>query len=208
VSNKVVAKIGAAHRPRGWKVRSNEHKDVLQSVRVDPDEKLVLGAKCGDADCVEALFKKYRDRINGLTTRMCPREQDAENLTQEILVHAMVEKIWQFRGESMFSTWLHSIAVHMTMNFLNRLPEPSIEAPPELSDEGKQSKSLDLKQCLDDALRRLPHEQRLAVILHYLEGNTLEETADIIGVPLAAAKSMSRGGVERLRRLMKERTRS
>ena len=80
---------------------------------------LVARARRGDASAHRALYDTHVDRVYRLTCRLTGSEQLARELTQDTFVRAFAG-IGDFRGDSAFGTWLHSIAVSLTLNALKR----------------------------------------------------------------------------------------
>src|ERR687894_444147 len=70
---------------------------------------------------------------------------------------------------------------------------PHTERPPECAERDEQ------RALLRDALRKLPVEQREALVLAYWGGMSAREVADAAGVPFGTARSRMRLGLEKLR---------
>lgn len=80
------------------------------------DESLVEGAKAGDRAALEELVRRHQGWVFNIVVRMVYRREDAEDLTQEILVKAITH-LGTFRGESRFRTWLYRIAANQALDF-------------------------------------------------------------------------------------------
>lgn len=72
-------------------------------------------ALAGETDALEKLLCSVQDMVFNLSLRMLGTVPDAEDATQEILVRVMT-RLSSFRGESAFSTWVYSTAVHYLLN--------------------------------------------------------------------------------------------
>ena len=83
------------------------------------DAVLVSQVQAGDIQAFAALVVRYQDRVFNLVLRMCARRADAEELAQEAFLKAL-ERINQFRGDSMFYTWLFRIAANLAMSHRRR----------------------------------------------------------------------------------------
>ena len=70
---------------------------------------LVRRAKNGDRDALERLVLRHQAWIYNIAVRMVFQPQDAEEVTQEVLIKA-VTRLSTFQGESKFRTWLYRIA--------------------------------------------------------------------------------------------------
>ena len=81
------------------------------SARVQGEEFLLRSARRGDLEAFETLYRGTVGRVHGLCRRLTGDHARSEDLVQEVYVKAW-QKLDSFRGDSAFSTWLHSIAVN------------------------------------------------------------------------------------------------
>src|SRR3954453_14830483 len=85
----------------------------------DGEHTLVERARGGDPSAQRALYEAHVDRIYRLTFRMTGQDHLARDLTQDAFVRAFAG-LQGFRGDAAFATWLHSIAVSVTLNEIKR----------------------------------------------------------------------------------------
>src|SRR5205814_624378 len=76
-------------------------------------------AKDGDAAAFEYLYKAHCRHVNSVCLRMIRNPADAEDLTQQAFLQVF-RKIATFRGESVFSTWLHRVTVNVVLMHLRQ----------------------------------------------------------------------------------------
>lgn len=95
-----------------------EESESQQESRLE-DSVLVNSAQAGDTEAFDALVLRHSAKLYGLVFHMTSSHEDTDDLLQEIWAK-VYRSLSSFRGASRFSTWLHSIAVHMTLNFLKR----------------------------------------------------------------------------------------
>ena len=98
---------------------------------INNDHELVTRTQGGDPTAFDELVVKYSPRLYGLVYHMTSNHEDTNDLLQDVFSKAY-RSIRNFRGNSSFYTWLHSIAVNMTINFLkkrNRRQHPSLNYP-------------------------------------------------------------------------------
>jgi RNA polymerase sigma-70 factor (ECF subfamily) len=153
---------------------------------------LVERVRRGDASAQRALYDTHVDRVYRLTYRLTGVEHLAREMTQDTFVRAFAS-IEGFRGDSAFSTWLHSIAVSVTLNELKRRKrERTRHAPLEeafaLSDSAPVSDPL-LRQKLEQAVKELPEGCRAVFMMHDAEGYTHQEIAAALGVTEGTSKA-------------------
>jgi len=136
---------------------------------------------------------------------------EAEDLTQETFLQ-LFRKIHTFRGESVFSTWLHRVSVNVVLMRLRRknLTEVPLESSSEEEDPYKTeigapdpvlSGAID-RINLDRAIDELPPGYRRAFMLHDVEGYEHEEIAQILGCSVGNSKSQLHKARMRLRDLL------
>jgi RNA polymerase sigma-70 factor, ECF subfamily len=160
----------------------------------------VEGAKQGDGECFEFLYKLHKRRVYSLCLRMIRDVEAAENLAQEAFL-LLYRNIKKFRGESAFSTWLHRLTVNVVLMALRkrRLPEVSLEETLEPTEEGGPEKnygsgdqilagSID-RVNLERAVESLPPGYRMAFVLHDVEGYEHGEIAEMLGCSVGNSKS-------------------
>src|ERR1051326_4069564 len=179
----------------------------MESATLLSDLQLVQRAKAGDLDAFEVLTHRYERRVYSIAMRMLRQEQDAEDVTQQTFINA-IEHLAGFRGEASFSTWLLRIAAHAALKVIRKrkgLPTVSLEEAtaeddsfgtiphPEYIADWRQSPDElvhqnELRQLLDEALFRLDEKHRLVFLLRDVEGFSVKETADALGLSEANTK--------------------
>ena len=91
----------------------------MDQPRTDEDQPLVARTQAGDAAAFDELVVKYSPRLYGLIYNMTANHEDTNDLLQDVFAKAY-RAIKGFRGKSSFYTWIHTIAVNMTLNFLKK----------------------------------------------------------------------------------------
>ena len=169
--------------------------------RTDP--MLVQAAKTGDLDAFEELVNRHERRLYTLARRITANEQDAEDVTQEAFLSAL-EHLSDFREESSFGTWLARIATHAALKIIRKrkgLPTESLDAtaedgalphPEYIADWRESPERLaqrnETARLIDDALEKLDEGHRLVFLLRDVEGLSVKETADALGLSEANVK--------------------
>ncbi len=172
-----------------------------------PDEPLVLRARAGDLDAFEALVNRHERRVYSLALRMLRNEHDAQDVTQTALLSAL-EHLGEFRGESPFGAWLMRIAAHAALKVIRKrkgLETVSLEQAtepregsdaiphPEFIADWRQSPSElaqrnEVQRLLDEALDELDDKHRLVFLLRDVQGLSIKETAEALGLSEANTK--------------------
>jgi RNA polymerase sigma-70 factor, ECF subfamily len=163
---------------------------------------LIERARRGDASAHRVLYDAHVDRIYRLTFRMTGRDDLARELTQDTFVRAFAG-MQGFRGDAAFGTWLHTIAVSVTLNELKRRKREHARHAP-LEDALTLSNSVPLsdpvlRDRLMKAVDALPEGCRTVFMMHDAEGFTHEEIAAALGVTPGTSKAQLSRGRAKLR---------
>ena len=168
------------------------------------DARLVARTQGGDPAAFDALVVKYSPRLYGLVYNMTSNHEDTNDLLQDVFAKAY-RSIAGFRGNSAFYTWIHSIAVNMTINFLKKrgrrmqMSLDDIDAGIgndkefiELTSSTNPVREADLselQQRLNEAMMKLSHDHRAVVTMFDIQGMPHAEIAKILGVSEGTVRS-------------------
>jgi RNA polymerase sigma-70 factor (ECF subfamily) len=118
-------------------------------------------------------------------SRLSANREDAEDLLQEALTRAF-RKLHTLRDEAKFRSWLLCIMRHQ---FIRRRRRPSLATCQyELPVAAAGDNPAPGTELMVAALNQLPREQAEVLVLFYLEGFTIRETARVLGISPAAAR--------------------
>ncbi len=175
------------------------------------DEELVARARAGE----EVAFAEFVLRHTPAVHRWMARavgEQDADDLTQEVFLKAF-RGLGHFRGDAPPRAWLASIADNTVKNRYRALgrfrrifspadPEDAVasEAAPGPEENARAGES---RRFVSEALKRIPTEFRMPVILRDLEEWTYEEIALSLELPVGTVKSRIARGRGQLRAILR-----
>src|SRR5262245_40818324 len=99
---------------------------LSERAETDLDEmELVRRAQAGSRDALEGLIARHQSWIYNIVLRMLYYPNDAEDVTQEILIK-LTTKLSTFEGRSSFRTWLYRIAVNHVLNVKRRSFEDTL----------------------------------------------------------------------------------
>jgi RNA polymerase sigma-70 factor (ECF subfamily) len=191
------------------------------------DRLLIAGLQAGDQASVRRLAEVYGPRIHQLAMRHLQNREDAEEVTQDVLLK-VCRKIESFRGDSALSSWIYRITFNTAMSRLRQhrgeraadrereralaaLEASEEGAPRQLEDPIDWSHMPD-EELLRSELRRqvalavyeLPEIYRQPVILRDLEGLTTEEASTRLKVKDQTLKSRLHRGRLMLRNRLQE----
>lgn len=167
-----------------------------------PDAELLAAHAAGDPSAFATLVHRHRDRLWAVALRTTGDPDEAADALQDALLKAH-RSAASFRGDAQVTTWLHRIVVNACLDRMRRararptvpLPEHDSAHPIEPSDPlGRR----ELAWEIDRALRTLPDEQRAALVLIDVEGYSVDEAAELLGIPTGTVKSRCARGRAKL----------
>ncbi len=174
----------------------------IQDSRVDWEGALVQRAASGDSRAFERLYREHAGRVYGLCLRMTRDAQLAEDCTQDTFINAW-KALPQFQTRSSLSTWLHRIAVNVSLG-KRRRAQPVADIQDEDEDGALGGFTLETPvevRELEQAIGELPDGARDALVLHALYGYSHGEAAEMLGIAEGTCKAQ----LHRARRLLRER---
>jgi RNA polymerase sigma-70 factor (ECF subfamily) len=147
-----------------------------------PDELLVEEFNNGKSENFGILFQKHQKSIFNLCYRMLGNYEEAEDTAQEIFIKAY-ENLIKFRGDSSFKTWIYRIATTTCIdvlrkrkslwNYLTKLMDyKSVNTE-------RENDHLE-KEWIQEVLKTLPPNQRLLLVLRYIQGFSNVEIGKIL----------------------------
>ncbi len=169
------------------------------------DENLVRATLDGDQDAFNVLANRYRDAAFGIAFHHLGDAETARDAAQEALVAAYVD-LPMLRDPSRFRPWFSRIAATTALRLRrSRKLMVSLDLPEvvELSDvspgPAECAERRETSHRVQEALSILTEPERLAVILHYVNGYSHEEIGGMVGASVSAVKSRIHRGRSRLR---------
>jgi RNA polymerase sigma-70 factor (ECF subfamily) len=170
-----------------------------------PDEQLITQAQNGDHAAFTELIQRYERKTYHIAFRIMGNHPDAADAAQEALVRVYT-RLHNFRGDSLFSTWLFRVVTNTCLDQLRRrgrLRCGSLEASLPL--DGPSNKPLqtldvddgpidwaerhEVQAAVQRAIAKLPEEYRTVVIMRDLQEYTYHEIAEMLQTSLGTVKS-------------------
>lgn len=154
------------------------------------------------------LVRKYQQRLYWHVRRIVIDHEDANDVIQNVFI-----KVWKsllsFREDSQLYTWLYRIATNESLTFLNqkkrRFAIPFSDVEYELSnslasDPNFSGEKIQLK--LQQAVLKLPTQQRIVFNMKYYDGMKYEEISAILGVTVGALKASYHHAVKKIEKYL------
>jgi RNA polymerase sigma-70 factor, ECF subfamily len=187
------------------------------------DRQLIARLRAKDDRAVAELAERYGSRIYQLAFRHMKNREDAEEVTQDVLLK-VYRKVGAFRGDAALSSWIYRITFNTAMSRLRtsrlaRVADQERErllasqnedgeapSPRQVADWSRMPDEellrSQLRHAVDDAIQDLPEIYRAPVVLRDLQGLTTEEASRRLRLKDQTLKSrLHRGRVMLRRRL-------
>lgn len=176
----------------------------MEETAETPEAELVARTQAGDARAFDELVLRLSPRLYGLVYHMTSSHEDTNDLLQEIFAKAY-RSIKSFQGKSAFYTWIHTIAVNTTLNFLKRrnrhptmslddvdtgiLNDPDFIAATSSGDPSREANLTELQKKLNESMMKLSHEHRAVVTMFDIQGMPHAEIAKILKISEGTVRS-------------------
>ena len=183
------------------------------------DAEIVFQVISGDVNAFEYLLKRYELHVVRIVKKHMPFDK-VEEVAQDVFVSAY-KSLPTFKKDGSFKKWLSTIAVRTCYDFWRKhyrsreLPMSSLSEKHQVWLEqaiankssqtfNKWGSQKEARELLNWALDRLSTEDRMVLELVYLEGSSIKETADFLGLSTANVKVKSFRSRRKLHKLIKK----
>jgi RNA polymerase sigma-70 factor, ECF subfamily len=175
-------------------------------------------AQAGDDQAFRRLVERHSRGVFQLAFRLTGSEPDAEDVVQDAFLKAYRE-LKRFEARSSFGTWLHRITVNCAYDLLRQRPRHMAESLDAAAGEDAQGGGIEpeadgtsrpdrlafgaeVQGRVRAALDLLTPTERTAFVLRHLEGRSLEEIGETLGLRTGATKHSIFRAVQKMRRAL------
>jgi RNA polymerase sigma-70 factor (ECF subfamily) len=175
-------------------------------------KRLVSRFKEGDESAFAELVSLYRSQVASLAYRMVGDYDEAADIAQDVFVK-MARNVWRYDSRKRFYTWLYRITVNAAIDHIRKHKRhkheslenlhdtfESFEPTPEILFRRKQ-----IDACIKSAADELNPKQRSAFWLRDVEGNKVDEVAQIMNMPQATVRWYLHRARARIRRELRRK---
>ena len=194
--------------PNATSARLTQRADRQGAMQATADEVLIGRIASGDRLAMQVLFARHHVRVYRFVLRLVRDESTAEDLISEVFLDVW-RQAGRFEGRSAVSTWLLAIARFKALSALRRRPDEELDEETAASIEDtsdnpetaleKKDKSAIIRKCL----MGLSAEHREIIDLVYYHEKSVEEVAQIVGIPENTVKTRMFYARKRLAELLK-----
>jgi len=187
---------------RGYKV----------SVTNPTDSELVARSLAGEREAFDVIVERHRRHVYHLCYRFVGNHEDASDLAQDVFIRAF-KSLKSFKGDAALGTWLHRIAVNVSLNRLSaaKAPTQPIDSLVRTSDPRAASPAESAADALlrgeraeevRAAIAQLPKKQRATLILRVYHELSHQEIATVLGSSVGAVKANFFHALNNLKKLL------
>ncbi len=182
-------------------------KGYAGSLTVDDESRLIRRLQSGDLAALGTLFETFKDAVFRTALAMTRDERAAEDILQECFVR-LYHYAASVDPERPLKPWLYRVTVNLCNDWLSRKP---LQRPLDeilewftglqsvLSSPERKAEDRELLKMVREVIAELPPSHRAVVVLFYLENLTVEDIAEVLGVPSGTVKSRLHHARKRLR---------
>jgi RNA polymerase sigma-70 factor (ECF subfamily) len=191
------------------------HERPLYPAASSDDVDLVRRAIARDGDAFRLIMQRYNQRLYRIARSILRNDGEAEDVVQEAYVRAFTH-LDSFRGDSSLATWISRITINEALGRL-RKQRPTVDiatfesqrTPAEIIQFPLTSKADDpertmaqrqLLQLVEQATDNLPEVYRVVFITRVIEGMSVEDTAELLGLRPETVKTR----LHRARKMVRE----
>lgn len=178
-----------------------------QPAAVVTDQILVEAVlELGDEQAFRELYRRHTPRLNGFVYRLLAgANPEDEDVVQETWIRAC-ERLEQFQWRSTFSTWLLGIGLNVVRDRLRRNGRSRTVPADRFPDTQGPHADHEARIDLERAIRMLPDDYRVILVLHDVEGMKHHEIAERLEIPVGTTKSQLFRARRMIRQWLSEKT--
>lgn len=178
--------------PKVIYIKNRPDSPLVASPELVEEQAIISRAQQGDQLAFYQLYQKYHRKVYAICWRMLADKDSAEDVCQEVFVQ-LWQKISNFRGDSKFSTWLHSVTSNIVLGHL-RKNKNWLQRIFSIEDQTIQDVAIEMDDTseltvLDQHIARLPERARLVFVLFAVEGYRHEEISKMLDMAVGTSKA-------------------
>jgi len=187
---------------------------------INNEKDLIEKAKSGDIEAFEQLIISCEKKVFNIAYRMIGNYDDANELAQEVFIKAF-RSIKNFKGDSLFSTWIYKITANVCLDELRKRKNKNIvsldqdielndgDVKRQISDNAPspdmEVESKEIKTIVNESIQQLPDDYKSVIILRDIQGFSYDEISKIVNCPEGTVKSRLNRARQALKKILQAR---
>jgi len=177
------------------------------------ETQLISRCQQGDQEAFKEIFDRYQKKVYRIAYGVVRHREEALDIVQEVFVK-LFHSIKNFKGKSHFYTYLYRMVMNTAIDHSRKMGKQIISS---LDEEGSFEPSeeiekwpekillqKELEEKVNGAMRKLPAEQRAAIIFREVEGLSYQEMADAMECSIGTVMSRLHYARKRMQELLKD----
>jgi RNA polymerase sigma-70 factor, ECF subfamily len=152
------------------------------------DAELLAAHVAGDRDAFGELFLRHHRQLHRLARLTSRSPEDAEDALQDAMLSAH-RGAGSFRHDASVRSWLHRIVVNACLDRLRRAKAHPTSPLEDVYPVADRTAQVETAIVVERALMRLPVRQRAAVVAVDMQGYSIADTAQLLGIAEGTVKS-------------------
>jgi RNA polymerase sigma-70 factor, ECF subfamily len=177
-----------------------------ESERQVSEQEIISRVLHGESDQFRVLVERYQRLVFALGMRFFRNRDDAYDFAQEAFIRAY-QRLYTFRGEARFSSWLTRLAYNHGVSMLKSRAQPGSLLDDTAADPGEDHVEREIRRearvALREAMEQLPQRYVVCIELYFFFGLKYSEISDMTGFPINTIKSHVRRAKVHLRRRLR-----
>lgn len=162
----------------------------------------------GDKEAYANIINKYKNQLYATVLRMTRNPQDAQDFVQDSFIK-VYNNLDKYNASGSFSSWLYRVAINHCMDEFRKKQYTTVkvEIDEQLVVNPNHPEVIFLKteksRQLERLVSTLPDDERLIILLRYVNEVNYEEISEIAGVPLSTVRNKLHRAKKKMRETMK-----
>ena len=177
------------------------------------EAELISRCQQGDQDALKEIFDQYHKKVYRIAYGVVRQREDSLDIVQDVFIK-LFRSIQNFKGKSKFYTYLYRLALNTAIDHVRKtgkyavssLDQEGIPQPAEESEKRPDRILLhkELEGRVNLAMKKIPIDQRTALLLREVEGLSYQEMAEAMGCSIGTVMSRLHYGRKKMQELLKD----
>ncbi|WP_249306110.1 RNA polymerase sigma factor [Lederbergia citrea] len=160
----------------------------------------------GNKQAYTHIINKYKNQLYATILRMTKNPQDAQDLAQEAFIK-VYHQLGKYDGKGLFSSWIYRVTINHCMDEFRKKRYKQVEMTEDLLENPNHPEVIFLKKEKNRQLERLiatlPEDERMIILLRYVNELTYEEISELVGAPVSTVRNKLHRAKKKMRNTVK-----
>ncbi len=163
----------------------------MKTIPISKEAAYIQKAQNGDQTAFRYLVEQYAPQVRKTVIGMLGDDPEADDVAQEVFIR-LHKALPQFRGEAKLSTFLHRIAINLSLTALDKRKRrnkwrifntSANRSLANIQDRSNAPERKEMQEMIQTALTSLEPAFRSVVVLRLVQGYSMKETAQMLNIP-------------------------